>query len=120
MIAAVDARLVVVGIGLLGVTEQLDVALAGVETIPLLERVPRLMAKDAAAFGLACALAFEHLRSLQPHQAGVHQIEGYCEAQHPLGSEELLRQPHMRKRDDVPGSKLAMETLDSAGHQRAI
>ena len=61
----------------------------------------RLVTKYAAALGLAGALTLKHLRTFEPHQPGMGEIEGDCKTQHAVGCKEFLRQPHVQ-----PGHEL--------------
>ena len=90
------------------------------QAVGFVQDVPRLVAQDATAFGLAGALAFQHLRAFQAHQPRMGEIEGDGETQRLVGGEEFLRQPHVRQRNDVAGGKFAMQPRHAARHQRAI
>ena len=120
VVTAVDPRLVVVGVGLVRVAKQLAVPRPAVEAVGFLQRMSRFVPKDAPALRLASAFALEHLRALQSHQAGVREVERHGKTQHPIGGEELLRQPDMRAGDDVTCCELAIEARDAARHQRIL
>src|SRR5262245_5630217 len=91
MRSAVDPGAIAGGVGFARIAKQLAVARSRTETIGLVQRVARLVPQDATAFGLAGALAFEHLRALQTHQPPVGEIEGDRKSQDAVGSKELLR-----------------------------
>ena len=82
--------------------------------------MPGFVPEYPSAFRLARPLDLQHLAALQPHQAGMREIEGNGEPEHAIGVEEFLRQPGMRQRDDVVRLQLAMQSLHPALHQRAF
>jgi hypothetical protein len=100
---------------------RLDYRLTERRRLYLLEANPTCLApENAPALGLASPFALEHLRSFQPHKAGVSKIEGYGETGHALRCEELFRQPHMRKGDKVASGELAVQARDTACQQRVV
>ena len=75
-VPALGARLVGRGIGRVRISEQDAIALAIVQLVGLVDRVPRFVPKYSPRFGLTRSLHLQHLAALQPHQARVCQIEG--------------------------------------------
>jgi hypothetical protein len=76
--------------------------------------------ENAPALGLTSAFALEHLRSFQPHKAGVSKIEGHGKTGHALRCEELFRQPHVRKGDKVASGEFAVQARYAAYQQRGV
>jgi len=63
----------------------------------------------------------EIVRSFANRGVRLHrQVERHGKTQHPIGGEELLRQPDMRAGDDVTCCELAIEARDAARHQRIL
>ena len=97
-------------------------AIAGplVQLVGIVDGVPGFVPKDPSALGLAGTFHFEHLTALEPHEAGMRQIERNGEPKHAIRVEELLRQPGVRQSNDVARLQFAMQALDPPRHQGAF
>ena len=95
-------------------------ALAFVQTVGFVDRVPCLVPENPPAFRFSRTFDLQHLRTLEPHEARMREIEGNGKPEDAVGTEELLRQPGMGQRDNVVDLQLAMQPPDPARHQGAF
>ena len=119
-VPALGARLVGRGIGRVRISEQDAIALAIMQLVAFIDRMPRFVPKYSPRFGLTRSLHLQHLAALQPHQTRVCQIKWDREPKHAVRIEELLGQPDMGQRNDAVRLQFTMQTLDPARHQGAV
>src|SRR6185295_8722607 len=90
VIAALWMGLVRRGVRRLRIAKQGSIAFAAVQTVCIIDGVPRFMPKDPSAFRLASTFDLQHLAALEPHEARMCEIERNGEPKHTIRVEDFL------------------------------
>ncbi len=106
-------RAVVVGVAGRGAAEQLLPAAAALQLEGYLQRMSGLMAQDPHAFRDRAPLHVDEHLALEPHQAGVRQVEGNRDARTVVRAEPLVRDPGVGLDPELALLQLVVQALQA-------
>src|SRR5688572_29421752 len=90
------------------------------QTKSCVERVTCFVAQNAHAFSVSPTFHFQHLLSLELHQAWVGQVKGDGNSRDTVRRETFVRKPHVRLKSNAPFIQFAIETLDMRFEKRSL
>src|SRR5690606_13676317 len=86
---------------------------AAMQLVAVLDGVAALVAHDLHALVVRPALNLDELALLEPHEAGMQEIEGHGEAAHAAGREPLVAHPDVRLEADAARVELSVQLVDA-------